>query len=477
MNSEDQSINFTYGFELRGERQVERGLDGIIEKFARTGSFADLAGASLEKFGRIFEVGLPLALGAAALGIGIEKLYEVGEEAIKTREKIDKLTAEPVGDLDISGLEENLSQLGDEMQEMGTEHGKGYAEGFGSAIKEGYTKWFYNNVEAMAWNNAPNFVKDYSPAGMLFKYITGASDNDKLPSYDQVEGNTGKLSDRAREDLSALHERYQKQQARLERREEESPAGMVAALMDQVQKAAEDGDQKKMDDLLAKKSLLEKTLDPATTGGKLEALLLKSQVAEENRSDSQVEDQKAQQALSKFTASLGDGHEVTQEEMKKGVELEKKANEARRQFNEDKMEANETAKAIADFDREQLRFNKGEVVSSHTHAIGGGGGVWVNSANGHGPLEGYTGRSIIGRGGLLHAHPGDASPPIGGVAHYSGLGSNHLSAGMGGAGGLGGADSMKTIDYLKRFNHQLGDATEGLQGVSIKNLSSSTPTF
>jgi hypothetical protein len=123
MSAENQEVNMEFGFALRGERSVERGLDSIIERFARTGSVAELAGASLERFGRVFEAGLPIALGAAALGQIIGKLSELNEKTSSAHSLMEKMAGVDFHNESLKNLTDDFGKATEALEKFNEQSG------------------------------------------------------------------------------------------------------------------------------------------------------------------------------------------------------------------------------------------------------------------------------------------------------------------------------------------------------------------
>lgn len=347
MAAENQEVNMSYGFALRGDRQVERGLDSIMERFIRTGSIAEASALAVEKFGRVFEVGLPVALGAAALGMAIEGLYNVGEEAIKTQEKIAKLTSIPISDLDISGLDENLSQIGDEMEAIGTDHGKKYGQSFVEAVGEGIQKLSYNSI-AFAFNNTPDLFKNLPTSQWLLNAV-GIGGTNSLPSYDQSVGNTSSLSNRARGDMAAIDAKNAQGINRLSRNE------MVSLVESQEDK-------------------------PNSYQSKNLIAHMKLTNAQRNVHEDDAAYNTAADSYTKYQTSIAGGGDLTQDEIKEGVRLQKLLNETHRQLIEDTIAQDQASREASNITKEMNGFHKGDVVASRGHKIGGGGGIYSPNA-------------------------------------------------------------------------------------------------
>lgn len=339
---DNQEVNFEYGFALRGDRQVERGLDSIMQRFIRTGSLAETSALAVEKFGRIFEVGLPIALGAAGLGLAVEGIYNVGEEAIKTQEKISKMLSIPVSDMDVSSIESNLSQIGDELEDIGTEHGKKYGEGFLQSVEVGFNKIRYNAGAGLA-NNIPGGREFLN--GISFLTGNGTPWSTNNPSYDQAVGNTGALSRRARESMAAIDEKNQSGIDRLSRNE------MVSLVASQ---------QEKPDTWQSKSALAHMRLTNADTN-----------VKEDEKAYG-----KASDAYSNFQSSIAGGGDLTQDQIQEGTRLQKLLNETHRQLIEDTIAQDNAVKESASITHEMNKFRKGDVVASSGRRIGGGGNVY-----------------------------------------------------------------------------------------------------
>lgn len=129
MPSEEQSVDLVYGFELRGERQVEHGLDGMVKKMLEANGVAGVLGAGFEKVGKILEVGLPVGLAAAGAGMLIDKFSEASEEAEKIKDKMDEIAAVNWDDSNLKDLNENLSEALKTVKEIKAE----------SALHAGFT--------------------------------------------------------------------------------------------------------------------------------------------------------------------------------------------------------------------------------------------------------------------------------------------------------------------------------------------------
>lgn len=121
MAATDERINFIADFELRGERQVERGVLGIGQAFLSAKSGADIASVALEKFGRIFEVGIGGALGAAGIGLVVSKLTAAGEKLNALVDSVDELTQKPLGRMDLSEMDSSIDDLQKKLKESGAE--------------------------------------------------------------------------------------------------------------------------------------------------------------------------------------------------------------------------------------------------------------------------------------------------------------------------------------------------------------------
>lgn len=113
MASTDERVNFIADFELRGERQVERGLETITRSIVSAKNASDVAAVAVQKFGRIFEVGLPVAIAASALGELGKEFLEMTEHANKAHEAIENITKVNLENTSIKGIEQDLSKMED----------------------------------------------------------------------------------------------------------------------------------------------------------------------------------------------------------------------------------------------------------------------------------------------------------------------------------------------------------------------------
>jgi hypothetical protein len=131
----NEHINFLANFELRGDRQVERGISNITSQLLSAKSAADVAGVALEKFGRIFEVGLGAALGTSIAGIGIAQITEAGKAFEDLADSVTDLTSKPIGNMDLSALDKDLDALQDKIKESGKDSAHGWGEEFMDGLK------------------------------------------------------------------------------------------------------------------------------------------------------------------------------------------------------------------------------------------------------------------------------------------------------------------------------------------------------
>ena len=115
---ESQEVEFIYNFELRGERQVERGTESMMEKMLRANDGAQILGAGLEKLGKIFEVGLPLGLAAAGVGLLIDKFSEAEEETSKMHEEMEKISEVDFHNASIEDLKDNLKEAKKDVDDL-----------------------------------------------------------------------------------------------------------------------------------------------------------------------------------------------------------------------------------------------------------------------------------------------------------------------------------------------------------------------
>lgn len=323
--SENVEVGMDFGFALRGDRQVERGLDSIMERFIRTGSVAEASALAVEKFGRVFEVGLPVALGAVALGMAIEKIYQVGEEAVKTHEKIDKLTSIPLADMDVSGIESNLADIGNELESIGTEHGKKYGESFFQAMTAGAQKLNYNLYAAIA-NNVPGAAKVFNALDLY----PGLTDHNK--SFDEANGDVGKLSNRARQDMNEVDSRNGRSIDRLNQKE-------MISLVESQQK------------------------NPASMVSRNLIAHMKLTNADRNVSDDKKDYNKAANSYSTYQSSIADGHNLTNTEIQNGIRLQKLLNETHTKLIEDTIAQDEAVKEARKITKEANSVASGMTVS------------------------------------------------------------------------------------------------------------------
>ena len=139
-------VETEFSFALKGERQVERALDGLIRRIGSASSGADIATLALEKFARVFRVGLPVALGATAIAVGIEKIYEFGKEANKVADETNNLTFFNFANASPKVLEGRLEEIKAKMKELAPEVSHGFWETFAKGSKDA----FYSGLNFIA---------------------------------------------------------------------------------------------------------------------------------------------------------------------------------------------------------------------------------------------------------------------------------------------------------------------------------------
>jgi hypothetical protein len=352
--TENQEVNFSYGFELRGQRSVERGLDSILERFARTGSVAETAAFALTKFGRVFEVGIPIALGAAAIGMLGEKMYQVGEQAIETREKIDRLTSQPVELMDSAGISSNIDAIANELDEIATGRGKKFGESFLQAMEVGSTKFDWN-VDAFVANN---FYGQH------------------IPGYDEGSGQTQELFNAAKYDQIQLKKQQDDDFQRTKRRDD------VNALLSGVQDVVgPDG--------VVKGTPLEKSslIDQRTRKGKFAAADLEQGLADENVTDDNNKIRRLSQQQHDLGASMR-GRAETADDVRKEQLLDKQIFETKKELYADLQQQHEAQQKITNLTKQDEEFHRGDVVAASGRRLGGGGNVWSSRSSSAAVLAG-----------------------------------------------------------------------------------------
>lgn len=106
----EETARMIFDLEMRGEQRVERTLDGLVEKMFSAKSATEVAGLAIEKFGRVFEVALPVALIATAAGKIIETLGEMREESSKLVEGMQKIGQVDLNNSSLAELEKTLKE-------------------------------------------------------------------------------------------------------------------------------------------------------------------------------------------------------------------------------------------------------------------------------------------------------------------------------------------------------------------------------
>jgi len=134
------------------------------------------------------------------------------------------------------------------------------------------------------------------------------------------------------------------------------------------------------------------------------------------------------------------GHNLTKKEGEEGARLEERWAEASKRFYEDK-EADDRAKgALNRFIQSQSEYHRGDIISSHTRAIGGGGGLYDARANRMEAINQRIEAASVGMG-----------PPVPPGFNFSAVG----------GGGNGGMGSMNH-DVLRDFTDAMRGHTDAL---------------
>lgn len=393
--SNNQEVNFSYGFELRGERSVERGLDSILQRFIQTGNVADAAGLAVERFGRIFEVGIPVALGAAAIGLGVEKLEKMGEEAVETRRKIDDLSSIPINILDTGDLESNLNSIQELVDKIAPAQGKSYGQQLIDNIGAGISE---------STQDLGAFIQNHI-GDPLAHLITGGQ-SVASQSYEQ-ENQLGPLQQDYRDQMSALQTNDIRSN---------TPAFQHEKIASMEENAT-------------------------TPQGKFDVLSQKNEFATATLNYDTGQSNATQKQVDSFNQET-EGRDLTSDEMKKGLQLEKMITAAKRLVLEDLATEHETSTAVTAAMRENASFRPDSVIASHGRRIGGGGRVYSAP---HAALHGLGGSSGFESGG------------------------NHVNAQQ--------DATLKATDYLKGFTEALKEGEATIKAATGGSLNSSTPTF
>lgn len=118
-----ERVDFLFNFALRGERTVERNLEGLVKNMGNVQNSAGLAALAFEKFSRIFHVGIPAAVGGFALFEGFNKLNDAGEKIVKLQEEVGKLSRVKIGDLGTKELVNHLDKVKAKIEELSETNG------------------------------------------------------------------------------------------------------------------------------------------------------------------------------------------------------------------------------------------------------------------------------------------------------------------------------------------------------------------
>lgn len=207
MASTDEKVNFVADFELRGERQVERGLESITRAIISAKDASDVAAVAVQKFGRIFEVGVPIAIAASAVGELGKEFLEMTEHAKKAREAIEDISKVNIDNTSIKGIEQDISK----MQEM-----------FQAQEKRGFLeKILFGDSSA---NEIKHQIEELTEAASKAKArkIDESSSNEMLALIDPAAAHSGEKISQMEERIRELTESGQwrrNAKGELERRE------------------------------------------------------------------------------------------------------------------------------------------------------------------------------------------------------------------------------------------------------------------
>lgn len=136
MANHEERISFLADFELRGDRQVERSLDGIVRQMIRTGSAAESAGFAVEKLFRVFNLGLGGALIGSAIGLSIEKITEMGRKLNELQDSANKLTSKPIDIMNAADIDKGIDALKDKVADAAQEASHTWWETFKNGLTD-----------------------------------------------------------------------------------------------------------------------------------------------------------------------------------------------------------------------------------------------------------------------------------------------------------------------------------------------------
>lgn len=134
MANHEERISFLADFELRGDRQVERSLDGIVRQMIRTGSVAESAGLAVEKLFRVFNLGLGGAILGSAIGLTIEKVTDLGTKLNQLQDSAYKLSSGNIEIMNSGAIEKSIDTLKGKVEEAGRESSHTWWDNFTAGL-------------------------------------------------------------------------------------------------------------------------------------------------------------------------------------------------------------------------------------------------------------------------------------------------------------------------------------------------------
>jgi hypothetical protein len=320
-------------------------------------------------------VGIPVALGAAAIGLGIMKLEKMGEEAIETRHKIDQLSSIPSDILDTGELESNLNEIQEMIDKIAPRQGESY----GQQVAENISVGWKAGIQDFLSHAYSDFLDPLT-------FLMGGLPGPELPTYEKQnlleplrEKDSDQFHDTQVSDIRSNTPAFQRE----------------------------------------KIASMEANTNMNTPQGKFDVLEQKNTFAYANWNyDTNLQNkiQKQIDSLNEETA----GRELNADEIKQRNQLEKMITRARRQVLDDVTTEHETFKAVNDAIKENARFHPDSVIASHSRRVGGGGRVYSAP---HPALHGSAdfsvggGNSTSGAGGR-----GAGMPTLDSTGVYRGLG-------------------------------------------------------
>lgn len=108
-----ESVQIDYGVTLRGDRQVERGVERIETKLLTSKNALSGVGGAASGLSRIFEMGLGMAVPISLAGVLAEKMIEAGDQINELGIKEGKLAAVNIMGNTPAQIESSISALQD----------------------------------------------------------------------------------------------------------------------------------------------------------------------------------------------------------------------------------------------------------------------------------------------------------------------------------------------------------------------------